>query len=60
MSDLVTIKQFCRIRYADKLKDGEPTKSQQSTVAYLCRAGKFKRAFKIGKTWLIDLEAEGE
>ena len=59
MSDLKTIRQFCLIRYADKLKDGKPTKAQENTVRAMCQRGSFQRAFKIGKTWFIDLDAEG-
>ena len=59
MSDLKTVSQFARIKYADKLKDGKPTLAQENTIRNMCRAGKFKRAFKIGKTWFIDLDAEG-
>lgn len=60
MSDLVTIRQFCLIRYADRLKDGKPTEAQENTIRTMCKKGTFKRAFKIGKTWFIDLDAEGE
>ena len=58
MSDLKTIRQFCLIRYADRLKDGVPTKAQENTIRNMCRDGKFKSAFKIGRTWFIDLDAE--
>ena len=59
MSGLITAKQFCLIKYFDKLKDGQPSKAQINTVGKMCREGKFKRAFKIGRTWYIDLDAEG-
>lgn len=55
----MTVDAYCRWRYADKLVDGAPTKAQRNTVTAMCRNGSFKRAFKIGKTWFIDLNAEG-
>jgi len=60
MDGIVTVEQFCLFRYRDKLVDGKPTKAQRNTVAKMCRDGKFKHAFKLGKTWFIDLEAEME
>ena len=60
MSDVMTIQEFCRIKYFDKLKDGKPKQSQVNTVRKMCEDGKFKRAFKIGRTWYIDLAAEGK
>lgn len=60
MEDLLTVEQFCTFRYRDKLVDGKPTKAQRNTVTQMCRDGKFKRAFKLGKNWFIDIAAETE
>lgn len=59
MGDYVSVREFCRIKYSDKLKDGRPTRSQENTVRQMCLDGKFARAFKIGRSWVIDLSAEG-
>ena len=59
LSDLMTARQFCYIKYRDRLKDGKPTQAQVNTVTKMCKDGKFKRAFKIGRSWYIDLDAEG-
>lgn len=57
--ELLTVEDYCRIRYAAKLgADGKPTKAQANTVTAMCRRGSFANAFKVGKTWFIDLEAE--
>ena len=60
MDGLLTVEEFCKWRYQGKLRDGKPTKAQKNTVARMCREGKFKRAFKLGKNWFIDLNAEME
>lgn len=58
MGDYFSVSEFCRIKYSDKLRDGKPTKAQENTVRKMCADGKFARAFKIGRSWLIDLSAE--
>ena len=58
MSEIMTVAQFCEIYYG--LAPGEnPKPSQLNTVNQMCREGKFKRAFKVGRKWLIDLSKEG-
>lgn len=59
--NLFTVEDYCRVRYRSSLgADGKPTKSQMNTVAAMCRRGSFKRAFKVGRTWFIDIEAEAD
>lgn len=50
----------CRVIYAGKLVDGEPTKSMRNSVYAMCEGGKIKTAFKVGRRWMTDLEREGE
>ena len=56
--ELVTVRGFCRIKYADSLRGRDPTKAQENTVTQMIRDGKFKSARKIGRSWFIDLDKE--
>lgn len=39
-------------------EDGRPKKSHMNTVTKMCRDGTIKSAFKVGKRWFTDIEAE--
>ena len=57
MDGLVTVEQYARWRYQGRY-DGKPKKSQLETVRQMCQEGRFANAFKIGRLWVIDLDAE--